>query len=357
MWRPLLLSLVGLPVFAAQLEWQPETRVLIAERGSYARIARIGEDHLLCAYSRRGGIRTRRSRDNGRTWGDEREVGNWRHGALTNAELLVRRNGEVWCFFNRRPSRDAPDSARYAVGLFRSPDGGRTWGEPEVLYLAGREFANGCWEPAGLELPDGELQVYFANEGPYRDSNEQEISMLRSRDGGKTWSKPVTVSFRKDSRDGMPVPVLLPEVKGIAVAIEDNGLRGTFKPVIVASAWTRAWSGGPVAGESPKRWPALADPLPAATYAGAPYLRRLRDGVTVLSFQVAASGEMRDSRMAVCLGNGRAQQFGKPSFPFPEGRGQLWGSLFAKDGKTITAVTDATLDGKRGIWAVDGVVP
>jgi hypothetical protein len=180
--------------------------------------------------------------------------------------------------------------------------------------------------------------------------------MLRSRDGGKSWSKPVTACYRKGSRDGMPVPVLLPEAKGIALAIEDSGLHGTFKPVIVASSWTDAWSGGPVGGDSPKRWSALEEPLPAKTYAGAPYLVRLGDGATALSFQLAESGEMRESRMAVCLGDGRARSFGKPSFPFPDGKGQLWNALFVKDDKTITAISEATVDGRRGIWTVDGVL-
>lgn len=342
-------------VEAAEIRWKPETRVLIAEGGGYARIARLSDGDLLCAYSRRGEIFVKRSGDDGGSWEDERSVGSWSEGAVTNAELLVRDGGEVWCFFNRRPDRDS--DARYAVGYFRSTDGGRTWGDPEVLYEAGRTFENGCWEPVGLELPDGGLHVYFANEGPYRDSNEQEISLMRSRDGGATWRGPEAVSFRAGSRDGMPVPALLPEVEGIALAIEDNGLRGGFKPVIVASTWKDGgWPGGPVGGDSPRRWAALAEPLDPEAYAGAPYLCRVRAGVTVLSFQLAENGEMRDSRMAVSVGDGRARDFGEPDFPFPEGAGQLWNSLFVKDEETVTAVTGARLDGRRGIWAVDGVV-
>lgn len=181
--------------------------------------------------------------------------------------------------------------------------------------------------------------------------------MLRSRDGGKTWSGKETVSFRKGSRDGMPVPMLVPQAKGIVVAIEDNGLRGTFKPVIVASSWAGGgWTDGPVDGVSRKRWEALADPLPARAYGGAPYLCRLREDLTVLSFQLAENGRIEDSRMAVCVGNGRAQDFGKTSHPFPDGGRQLWNSLFAKDHDTVTAISEATVDGVRGIWTIDGQV-
>lgn len=318
-------------------------------------MARVGEARLLCAYSARGGIRVKESRDGGRTWGDERRVGEEEGSSLTNAELLVLRNGEVWCLYNCRPREGA--GSRFAVGFFRSRDGGETWGEAEVLYEAGREFENGCWEPAGLELPDGGIQVYFANEGPYTKSNEQEITLLRSRNGGRMWDKPETVSFRAGSRDGMPVPALLPEVKGIAVAIEDNGLRGTFKPVILGTSWVGGgWRDDVVDGDHRGRWPALAVRLPAETYAGAPYLRWVRKGVTVISFQLAESGDMNDARMAVCLGNGRAEDFGESSFPFPEGRRQLWNSLLVKDESTITAVSEATVDGVRGIWAIDGEI-
>ena len=58
-----------------------------------------------------------------------------------------------------------------------------------------------------FQLPNGEVQVYFANEGPYTHSNEQEISMMTSVDNGKTWGGYKTVCFRAGSRDGMPVRV------------------------------------------------------------------------------------------------------------------------------------------------------
>lgn len=356
-WIFLLLAIS--PLLAAEIEWRPETRVLIAERGGYGRIARTAEGHLLCAYARRGVMMVKESSDGGRTWGEPREVGGWKDGALANAELLVRRDGELWCFFNRRPNRGSPDEARSAVGFFRSRDHGRSWGAETVLYETGRTHRgeDGCWEPVGLELPDGEIHVYFADEFPYPESNDQQITLLRSRDGGESWSEPLAVSYREGARDGMPVPVLLPEVKGIAMAIEDNGLRGSFKPVIVASSWIDGgWKSAPIRGESPQRWPALAERLPARAYAGAPYLRWLRDGVTVLSFQLAANGEMKDSRMAVALGDGRARDFGALSFPFPEGERQLWNSLFVKDEETVLAVSEATLDGVRGIWVVEGKV-
>ncbi|MBB5352516.1 hypothetical protein HNR46_002762 [Haloferula luteola] len=354
--RAWLLAAIGLGVVsAAEIDWQEESRTLVAEGGGYGRIARIDGERWMCAYSRRGAIQVRFTEDGGLHWGVEQEVGREEGAGLTNAEVLVRKNGEIWCFFNRRPREGSSDP--FAVGFFRSADGGRKWGKPEVIYEAGKEFENGCWEPAALELASGEVQVYFANEGPYRDSNEQEISLLRTQNGGRSWSEAETVAFRSGHRDGMPVPVALPEVNGIAVAIEDNGLRGTFKPVILGTSAERGgWKDGVVDSASFHRWRALKEPLAARAYAGAPYLRWVRKGVTVLSFQLAENGEMRDSRMAVCLGNGKAQDFETPSFPFPEGRGQLWNALFVVDAHTVMAITEASLDGKRGIWTIEGTV-
>src|SRR6185436_15246566 len=104
-----------------------------------------------------------------------------------------------------------------------SKDGGANWEAAKLVYEAGINSGTGCWEPAQIQLPSGEIQLYFANEKPYPDTTEQEITMLRSSDNGASWSSPQRISLRAGHRDGMPVPVMLAGGKGIAVAIEDNG--------------------------------------------------------------------------------------------------------------------------------------
>lgn len=177
--------------------------------------------------------------------------------------------------------------------------------------------------------------------------------MIRSKDGGETWSPAERVSFRKNHRDGMPVPVLAPELKRTFLAIEDNGIHGAFKPVIMDI--TGAKEAAYVSGDSPKRWSALSKALAAATYAGAPYLTRLPDRRFALSYQIAVSGNMRDSRMAVSLGNTKAESFGEPTYPFGETDGpQLWNALFVKDAGTVIAVSETTIQGVRGVWSLEG---
>ncbi len=341
---------------AGGIEWASSRPVLVREGGHYGRIQRLNETTLIAGYDLQRAIHVSLSSDEGRSWGPPTKVAAIEGGVCTNTELWVLKNGEVLCFFNFRPSKGTKKP--FSIGMCRSRDRARTWSPPVILYSAGIDFDDGCWEPACVALPDGELQVCFANEGPYRQSNEQEITMIRSRDNARTWSEPVTVSFRKDSRDGMPVPVLARNGSTLVMAIEDNGLSGTFKPVIVCSRLERgAWKDAPAGGSSPNRWGALAKPLDAATYAGAPYLRQFPSGSFILSFQMAASGEMKDSRMAVAVGTDKARDFAEPTFPFPKTtRAQLWNSLFIKDATTVTAVSETTIDGTPGIWAIDGTL-
>ncbi|HEX8525016.1 MAG TPA: hypothetical protein VF669_22385 [Tepidisphaeraceae bacterium] len=64
--------------------------------------------------------------------------------------------------------------------------------------------------------------------------------------------------------------------------------------------------------------------------------------------------------MAVCVGDDQAKNFQNKTHPLPLGPkgNQLWTSLFVKDPATVIAVMNTAVDGKRGIWAIDGkVVP
>ena len=107
--------------------------------------------------------------------------------------------------------------------------------------------------------------------------------------------------------------------------------------------------------KSPSRWLALAQPLPADVYAGAPYLRQMPTGETVLSAQVKSPGRT-EPHMVVWVGDDRARGFANPSIPFdvPADVPCLWNSLFVKDEDTITAVAGTTMRGRRGLWMIDG---
>lgn len=342
---------------AAQIEWDPRTLRLLQPGGNYGRIARQPNGDLAFVYDQNRAIWVRLSRDEGKTWGAPVRVAAWPHGPLTNAELLALRNGALLCLYNARPD---PTSGRpFAICLARSHDGGRTWQPPVTLYEGGAEFTNGCWEPAAVELSGGEIQVFFANESPYRASAEQEITLLRSRDGARNWDRPQTISFRAGFRDGMPSPLVLQSGE-IAVAIEDNGLNGprggNFKPVLVRTNPIDNWRSGAVTGANPRRQSALRVPLAPSVYAGAPYLRQMPTGETLLSFQQSDAGDLKTARMVVCVGDAHARNFANPTFPFPPGAAaaQVWNSLFVKDRRTVCALSSTAINGVWGVWSIEG---
>ncbi len=359
----LYLPIIGVFAFASQaiaaeqrasIVWDEQTLVLIERGAVYGRMLRLADGRILCCYQKARQVWVETSSDNGRHWNDKAvRVAGSAVGVAANPELLLLQSGTLLCFFNERP-RDGRH--RFAILVCTSHDGGATWSAPRRLYEAGTEFENGCWEPAAIQLPDGEIQLFFANEGPYRQSSEQEITMLRCRDDGQTWSEPTTVSFRPGHRDGMPVPLLLRcNPPGIAVAIEDNGISGTFKPAIIYSSLSDNWRHAPVGADSPFRWRALRTPLDPQVYAGAPYLRQMPSGEVLLSFQ-CTEGSRRRPWMVVYVGNRRCRDFQNRSVPFAVGPDVacLWNSLFVKSDHVITAVSSTTLRGVRGLWAIDG---
>lgn len=337
------------------IEWDAKTLRLVEPHGDYGRMARLSDNSVAAVFDRDGKMWIRASGDDGMTFGDPMLVAEDKDCWLTNADLLPLKNGELLYFWNERPlaavrygDKVAPAgelTRPFLIRMSRSCDLGRTWSSPRTLYTAGPSYQDGCWEPAAVEMPDGEIRVVFANESPYRTSAEQEISMLRSNDSGKTWSEATRVSFRKKHRDGMPSPLWLADGR-VVLAIEDNGQEGggeVFKISIVDAA----------TGE---RWPALREALAPHVYAGAPFLRQLPDGHTLLSFQESESGTLRRCRLAVCVGDANARNFGNKTHPLPPPtRGnQVWNSLFVKDATTITALTTATIDERQGLWAIDG---
>jgi len=336
---------------AKTIRWDPNTLTLIAERAGYGRMMRLRDGDILCAFGRRGSIETSRSSDDGRTWSAPKMVVKYEFGAAANPELLQLANGWVLLSYNQRP-RDGKH--HFTIRTCMSEDGGETWTLNSLVYRADTHWANGCWEPAQIQLPSGEIQLYFANEDPYRSSNEQEISLVRSYDNGQTWSKPTTFCFRAGHRDGMPVPLILNDGKGIVVGIEDNGVGRKFRPAIISTSVKDNWNQPHVDGSDRRRWWALGRPLAAEVNAAAPYIRQFPTGETVLSCQIHEAGA--EPVMAVFIGDSEAKNFSGKTIPFKvdKGRSGKWNSLFLKNKTTVTAISGTTINGARGLWAIDG---
>ena len=357
----LLAALLGQNALAAlSLTW-PGAERRFACAGTYARAKTLSDGRLALVYSRGADACLRISGDQGLTWGAEVVVARTAGYGNTNAELVQLASGWLVYAWNGRPNAGGP----YLISSKRSRDGGVTWGEEARVYAAGAESGTGCWEPAFLLLPSGELQVYFANEAPYVAGGDQEIGMLRSHDSGLTWQQYTAVSHRVNARDGMPVPVRL-QNGTIAVAIEDNGLDGDFKPAILHAEADAGWTGGPVSGDDDRRFAAFTTaPRPAsAVYMGAPYLVRFPSGETLLSVQSnegrPVSAERTDQAvMQVYSGDASAGGFGGRSTPFPDipvGGSGLWNSLLVLNDSTVMAVSSVRGMGTDGIWTAVGKV-
>jgi hypothetical protein len=336
-----------------RITWDPNTLTCLAEGGSYGRVIRLRSGVLLCCFEKRPGLWVRRSEDQGRSWEDPISVvAGLDYGNLANPELLELQDGQLLLLYNERPT---DGQHPFSIMMTRYDPGTRSWGPGQRLYAADVLWDNGCWEPVAIQLASAEVQVYFSNENPYRLTNEQEITLLRSLDQGRTWSSPETVCMRPGNRDGMPVPLILDGGRGIAVAIEDNGLSGFWRPAIVYTTLAANWSRAPVGAYSVQRWDAFKTPLTGTLYASAPYLRQMPSGHTILSFQTNAGGSTQP-QMAVCIGDEWARDFAEMTFPFdlkPDQSG-YWNSLFVKCSDTITAVSGTTVRGIRGLWAIDG---
>lgn len=355
------------PVNGIRIAWDYSSMQQLAEMGGYPRMLRMKDNSFIIIYeTRRGNIHYKRSYDNGMRWSEPREVfsqfsysnlnGESTVVNMSNPEIIQTENGDILIACNYRPAK--AEIAPYSIVIRRSKDNGTTWLPAQTLYTAAPRFRDGCWEPSFLQLPDGEVQVYFANEKPYQQSDEQEISMVSSTDNGETWTKEhKTVSFRKNRRDGMPVARIVGDE--IVTVIEDNYI-DRFKPYTVRTKIRDNWASA-VLGDSPRREYALTEQIDTAAYLGAPYLLVLPTGETVISYQ---TNENRDkdwelSTMEVAIGNKHARNFDRRTQPFdvPPDKEAKWNSLALWDENTIVAVASTNFKSEHiAPWIIKGYI-
>ncbi len=354
------------PVKVKTIEWDQSSLVKVAapENGKpyagYARMIGLDNSSLLCVYESDGKVWQVNSDDKGKTWLSAKVIAERENGInMAVPDILQLKNGHLLLMYNPRPN-DIDPSRRFAIRIKISKDKGETWGNAKEIYTAGYQFENGCWEPAAIQLPDGTVQLYFANEGIYTQSDEQNISMLSSTDNGETWTEsPKIISFRAGKRDGMPAPLLLKGNQRIAVAIEDNGYVN-FKPYIITNTLEENWE-TTVLANSPNRIYAMARPVSEEVYAGAPCLRQLSSGETILSYQGTEGrpgNNLGDAIMKVMVGDSLARNFSGRSEPFyiAAGKTGLWNSISVLKDDTIVALTstNAYSNGPTEVWMIKG---
>ena len=336
----------GEPDNGARIVWDHPSMVKISEEcASYTRVIRLQDGSYMAAYEAcSGSIVIRRSHDGGLTWPKEMEqrIVQTYYVPTASGNVAMRpampflcqlEDGTILCANNFCPQ--TPGLVPYSIAVSRSDDNGKSWTPREIVFEGGCIFEDGCWEPAILQLPDGEVHLYIANEAPYVTSNKQEISFFTSVDSGKTWSRDFrTASIRSTGRDGMPCPCIFGDE--IVIIVEDI-FHVELKPTTVRCKVSEKWS-TPVTDNSPGRDYNLTD-IPLEKYAGAPYIVKLHSGEAVISYQTVDNPEGIIS-MDVAIGDRHARNFGRRTRPFGNlvGIPSQWNSLCVLDEYTIGAV-------------------
>lgn len=349
------------------IEWDNTSLVCIAEEGGYPRLIKLVDESLLAVYeNRRGDVVIKKSFDNGSTWSDpvvsfeafnftNTKTGEETRVNIANPEIIQLPDGDLLLAVNLRPRIEG--IYPFSIALKRSSDNGATWSDADILFQAAELFRDGCWEPSFLLLPDGTIQIYFANEYPYQESDEQEISVLTSADNGFVWdSQPKKVSFRQNHRDGMPVGVH--DGESVYVVIEDN-VSGQFKPWIIRSSIKNSWE-YPILSDSPGRYSALKNNLPDTVYAGAPYIIRTDSGIYLISYQTTEnrSSNWELSTMEVVISD-KPYDFRNSTQPFdvPLNKEAKWNSLSDLGNNTIAALGSTNFNSeKTGVWMIKGKI-
>lgn len=347
--------------------WDLSSKMQLSQSGDsgyngYARIIQLKNQSLLLVYESNGAVVTKKSTDSGNSWSNlQTVVSKGNNVVMATPDVLQLKNGTILIFYNPRPTNATDSSKKFSIRVISSDDNGVTWKNDKLLYEAGADFENGCWEPSGIQLPNGEVQVFFSNEGIYTNSSEQNISLLRSSDNGENWTTtPEIVSFSRGSRDGMPKPIYLSSINTIVISIEDNNNQN-FKPYTIRNTIDENWQ-NVVNKMSSKRLSALAESLTSQVYAGAPYLAQLSTGETLLSYQSSEDRNIHDvehSEMIVAIGDKNARNFKYKTKPFsmPATKYGLWNSITVLADDTIIALTTTnaySTTNSAEVWMIKG---
>lgn len=358
------------PVEGIRIAWDHQTLKQISESNSseyngYARLIELYDNSILTVYESNGNVVLKKSEDYGNSWSAAVTVVASRNGInMATPDLIQLKDHSILISYNPRPTDNADPSEKFAIRTIKSYGGGSRWHDDQLVYEASNNFGDGAWEPSAVQLPNGEIQLFFSNENIYRESNEQNISLLRSQDNGITWtSTPEIASFTSGSRDGMPSPLLLNKSNEIVFAIEDNSENNQFKPYIIRNSVDENWK-ETVTGNSPNRSYSLSEELDPAVYAGAPYLAQLSSGETLLSYQGTEGrpgNNLGNADMKVVIGDERAYNFDRKTVPFiiEEDKSALWNSIAVLEDDSVIALTTTNAFSNSNaseVWMIKGYV-
>lgn len=335
----------------AKIIWDKTERKVSHEEyfAEYGRARRYNGDTVLLVYhcGPKGhewdNIALKKSFDNGQSWTKERIIvkddQQDRYSGFSTPDLLVLNNKWLMLAYTGKGIPD--DSVHNNLQVRISKDAGETWTEPSIVAL-GRS-----WEPGMTQLPNGEIQLFFSNElvstKAAKGRHEQKVLLIRSKDNGATWSSPQMVAFTPGRRDGMPVPLVLKDDKGIIIPVE--AVENMTSPEIIWTSMKANWNYATVGTkDNGRRWIGSVDPI----WGGAPTVVQFPSGETVISMQTELGRKLdrykgwKKNSVVVMVGNSMAKNFGNLSFPYPdlpENEGRYFCSLFIVDKDRLALLT------------------
>lgn len=324
----------------------------------YPRIKRLSDGSLMMTFSNHHygwNVYVRRSEDNGRTWSDARmvreqypavsSVGN-DTVVFVNPDFIELQDGRILLAYQWRYKSGYGDiphtNENCGIEIMFSDDFGKTFSEPREMFRAR------CWEPALLQLPSGEIQMFVTSSQDVVDGvSYPRTIVLRSFDGGETWQgkrcatiydvEPISRSI--DDRfayDGMPTGVWLDDDNGIAVPLESwhGRLVVDQSPIVVKTTVEKNWrtdydkileQGGP---DYPAKKQVNKD-----LWAYGPYSTKLPTGNMVILCNGTYKGV---EGIWTLIGDRKADNFRYATSPF----GGHWGSIdYIGDNRVIATST------------------
>ena len=352
------------PFERSRVYWDASTRrTPLPAWSAYGRLIELNDGRLVMMGATNGGIHAVFSSDFGDTWTSPRlVVTNPKGYGLANPDFYQMSDGTFLLGVNPRPNTPYSEDRPFTIEVYRSMDNGTTWSDPIRIFAAKHTGGDGCWEPAFLELPSGELQCYFSVE--LINSGDQEIMMSRSFDKGLTWSEAIRVSYRSGHRDGMATPILT-DNNEIVYTIEDNGQPGYngFRATSIRTTLENNWSDGWVNGSSSRRAKCLINADDLKYISAGPYLRKLPNGETIISWMGEKEGIVGKGidyfKHFVAVGDADARNFRctNTSFYVPDDGRANWGSINLDNHGHVYAVAETYNGGQtQGNSVIRGTV-
>ena len=337
------------PISGLRVAWDYSSLQRLAEEGSHPVVIRVSADSLFAIYEYQQSIYGVISNDNGVSWGSpftlfEKTSHQGTHdehtitfdNLMTQPTAIKLSNGDIViaCGVTFSYTVETVVTEFPAAILTRRIASNGTL---EPILEAYRNF--GCESPSFLELPNGDLQLYFSNgtvaqtldvissTGLLATIGEQKIDMIQSHDRGATWSSYIgefgpdgiekrwtgskTIAFRSDKINRSPSASILDDK--IILAYADNR-NVTFKPYVIRTPVVNNWP-YPINGDSPDREYALYEILPNKYFMGEPSLLVLPTGESLLAYETDANRNKTCETLEVAISDKESLNFTKTNRP------------------------------------------